>query len=216
MSIRFVVFIISAFFLLQSPAAQAKKGVYIKTIGIKSYDKVFKQARKIETQLASTERSIVKARKDLNTALGLKKTSNYVNSLAVMKKKAKGSIKMAKKGNVPSFSVSNASPAFIKKGIKALNSTCKHHVDSIKRLKKIIKEEKKLVDKAKKFPTQFKKEVINNPLMLITNFKKIRTIAKNVKHMVKLPVRTKDVIQKLTKSIKDITGAFGGAWSFLK
>ena len=58
MIIRFFILVFSAFFLLHSPAVHAKKGVYIKTIGIKSYDKVFKQARKIETQLASTERSV--------------------------------------------------------------------------------------------------------------------------------------------------------------
>lgn len=206
-----------SFTLTTSPAhakkKKKKKKARIEMTGIKSFDKVFKQAKKADTKIRSAERNLRKSRKALRSALKLKKTATYTDALQVLKKKAQGKVTVALSGKVPTLKAKEALPTEIMNSIEAINTLTKTIPASINDLKAAAVASKKMVKHAKKFPTSIQKELMSKGVQglgaVVFKLPKItKTVMRNLKIMSSMPKRSISVSKELAQISSTVAREF--------
>ncbi|MEC8277646.1 MAG: hypothetical protein VXZ96_12975 [Myxococcota bacterium] len=197
-----------------STTAEAGKKATVKTIGVQSFDQVFRKAKQIDNKLTKAERQTKRARANFNDALGLKKKSTYQAGLAEIVQKAQGKVRMALQGGVPSLTIQEALPTRIKKGVDALNASCKANVNALKTVIELPADSQALIQRAQQLPQRFKNEVANNPVKILTSIREIRTIGSNIKVIKNMPARARNLIKHIKEDMKKIVNAFNFNWRF--
>jgi hypothetical protein len=206
-----------AFTLSTGPAyakkKKKKKKIRIEMTGIKSFDKVFKQARKTDSKIRSAERNLSKSKKALRAALKLKKGTTYTAALSELKQKAKGKVKVAMSGKIPTLKAKEGVPEDIKNGIEAINTLSKSIPASINNLKDAAVASKKMVSAARKFPNRIKKELmgkgVDGLIAVVFKLPKItKTVMRNLKIMSSMPKRAAKVSKELTSISATLTREF--------
>lgn len=202
------------FFGFYSSTAEAGKKATVQTIGVQSFDQVFRKAKEMDNKLTKAERQTSRARSNFNDALGLKKKSTYQAGLRELVQKAQGKVRMTLQGDVPTLTIQEALPTRIKKGVDALNASCKANVNALRTIIHLPADTQELIQRAQKLPDRFKNEVANNPIKLITSLKEIRTIGGNLKVIKNMPGRARALIQHIKDDMQKIVGAFNFSWRF--
>ena len=197
-----------------STAAEAGKKATVQTIGVQSFDQVFRKAKQIDNKLTKAERQTKRARANFNDALGLKKKSTYQAGLSELVQKAQGKVRMALQGGVPTLTIQEALPTRIKKGVDALNASCKANVNALKTIIQLPGDSQDLIQRAQKLPQRFKNEVANNPIKILTSVREIRTIGSNLKVIKNMPARARNLIKHIKEDMKKIVNAFNFNWRF--
>ena len=199
---------------LYSSTAEAGKKATVQTIGVQSFDQVFRKAKQMDNKLTKAERQTSRARANFNDALGLKKKSTYQAGLRELVQKAQGKVRMALQGNVPTLTIQEALPTRIKRGVNALNASCKANVNALKTIIALPGDSQDLIQRAQKLPQRFKNEVANNPIKVLTSFREIRTIGSNIKVIKGMPGRARNLIKHIKEDMQKIVGAFNFSWRF--
>ena len=197
-----------------STTAEAGKKATVQTIGVQSFDQVFRKAKQIDNKLTKAERQTKRARANFNDALGLKKKSTYQAGLSELVQKAQGKVQMALQGGVPTLTIQEALPTRIKKGVDALNASCKANVNALKTIIQLPGDSQDLIQRAQKLPQRFKNEVANNPIKILTSVREIRTIGSNLKVIKNMPARARNLIKHIKEDMKKIVNAFNFNWRF--
>lgn len=188
----------------------------IKRTKIKSFDKVFDQAKLMDNKVISAENRVAKSKEALATALKISKKKTYKDSIRELKKYKKH-IKMVQKGKVPRLSIKPTTPKKIqkdlKKAIKAVNTLMDNMPAAIKDLKDASVASVELTKQAKKFPNQIKAEMAKKGqtglLAMLTSIPSTgRTVMGNLKIMSTIPGRTAKTTKELGQISNTIVKTF--------
>jgi hypothetical protein len=195
----------------QTPQTQQK--YIVKKVGIASFDKVFVRLGEINEMVGTAETQLKTARRNYNTAMGLKNKATWVEGLAELQSSAQGKVKVLTTGKSPKLEASDALPSNIKAGIDALNGTIDAYALSIEALASVPSEVQTLVEQCKKFPSQFWTDLGNVKITeLGKTFKKAKKIKNNLGVALSLPGRTADVVSEMNTNISLIASTFGATW----
>jgi len=200
---------------LISGTAHAKKSQIkkIEKTGIKAFDKIFDKAKKLDNKIRSANRKVRKSKGDLVKALGLSKGSTYTDAIRALHEKGKKHIQMVKSGTMPSLKASDAAPAEIKDGVKAVNSLLENIPSAINDLKGAATASQGLTAEAMKFPVRIHSELLSKGTsgMIATIFKgpKItRAVLSNLKTMKSIPVRAASTTKNLGEISNTVVNSF--------
>jgi hypothetical protein len=202
------------FFSFHSPASHAERKASVQTIGVQSFDQVFRKAKQMDKDLTRAERSTNRARANFNSALGLKKKSTYKVGLKELVQRAQGKVKMTMMGNSPKLSIQDAVPTKVKKGVEALNASIKANIGALRTVIRLPGEAQVIIQRAQKIPDRFRSEIANNPIKILTSIRELRTIGSNIKIIKNMPGRARTLIKSIKGDLKKIVDAFGFSWSF--
>jgi len=180
--------------------------------GVKSFDKVFKQAKKANKKLKAAQSDLRESKIALRSALKLGKKSTYVDGLKELKRRAKGKVKLYMNKGQLQLKAKDGVPTDVKNGVDAVNKLTKTIPSSIRNLKGVAVESKKMFKKAQKFPANLRKELgsqgIDGLIDLVFKAPKIaKKTVRNVRVISAMPKRAGKTTSELTKisaTIKDI------------
>ena len=125
---------------------------------------MFRKAKQIDNKLTKAERQTKRARANFNDALGLKKKSTYQAGLSELVRKAQGKVRMALQGGVPTLTIQEALPTRIKKGVDALNASCKANVNALKTIIQAPGDSQELIQRAQNYLNGSKMRLQTTPL----------------------------------------------------
>ena len=180
--------------------------------GVKSFDKVFKQAKKANKKLRAAQSDLRDSKQALRSALKLSKKSTYVDGLKELKRRAKGKVRLYVNKGQLQLKASDAVPTDVKNGVEAVNRLTKTIPSSIRNLKSVTVESTKMFKKARKFPSNLRRELgsqgIDGLIDLVFKAPKItKKTVRNVRVISAMPKRagktSKELVQ-ISSTIKDI------------
>jgi hypothetical protein len=205
---------------LVSAPADAKKSkrkrkapTTIQMTGVKSFDKVFRQAKKINKRIKDAESDLRDSRKALRSALGLTKKATYVDGLKELKERADGKLRVYVKNGRATLKAKEAVPTDVQNGIDAVNDLTRTIPSSVRNLKGAGTESVKMFRKAQKFPSNIARELgsqgVDGLLAILFKLPKItkRTV-RNVRVMGAMSKRTGKTIKELSLISSTVTDIF--------
>ena len=182
--------------------AKKKRSNTVELTGLKSFDKVFKQAREADRKLKSAERNVRKSKVALRKALKLGNKSTYVQGLKELKVRAKGKIAVVMQGGVPTLKAKDAVPSDVLAGITAVNTLSKSIPASLRDMKQVTSASRKMYSQARRFPNNIRSELASKGtdglVAVIFKAPKIaKTTLKNLKVISAMPKRASTVSRDL-------------------
>ena len=208
---RFVLMVTAVLGLgLISADAEAKKKrkkgppTHIRMTGVKSFDTVFRQARKANNKLKAAQSDLRESKVALRSALGLGKRSTYVQGLRELKRRADGKLRVWVDGGRVQLKATDAIPSDVQKGVDAVNQ--------LTRSNGVRKESTKMFKKAQRFPNNMQRELgqqgIDGLWDLLFRAPKItRKTLHNVRVIGAMPqraARTSADLVQVSTTVKDI------------
>lgn len=203
---------------LISADAEAKKKrkggapTHIRMTGVKSFDKVFKQARKANNKLKAAQSDLRQSKVALRSALGLSKRATYVQGLRELKRRADGKLRIWVDGGRVQLKATDAIPSDVRKGVDAVNELTRSIPSAVRNLNGVRKESTKMFKKAQRFPSNMQRELgqqgIDGLWDLLFRAPKItRKTIHNVRVIGAMPKRaaqTSSELVQVSTTIKDI------------
>ena len=163
---RFVLMVTAVLGLgLISADAEAKKKrkkgppTHIRMTGVKSFDTVFRQARKANNKLKAAQSDLRESKVALRSALGLGKRSTYVQGLRELKRRADGKLRVWVDGGRVQLKATDAIPSDVQKGVDAVNQLTRSIPSAVRNLNGVRKESTKMFKKAQRFPNNMQREL---------------------------------------------------------
>jgi hypothetical protein len=189
-----------------------KANTSITMTGVKSFDKVFREAKTANKKLRAAEADLKSSRKALRSALGLSKKSTYVQGLNELKRRADGKLRLYLNNGRPTLKATDAVPSGVQDGIDAINELTRTIPSSIRNLKGVATSSTKMFKKAKRFPSNLRTELgsqgIDGLLDLLFKAPRItRKTVRNVKVIGGMPKRagkTSKELALISTTVKDI------------
>ena len=203
---------------LMSADAEAKKKrkkgapTHIRMTGVKSFDTVFKQARKANNKLKAAQSDLRESKVALRAALGLSKRSTYEQGLRELKRRADGKLRVWIDGGRVQLKASDAVPSDVRKGVEAVNKLTRSIPSAVRNLNGVRKESTQMFKKAQRFPSNMQRELgrqgIDGLWDLLFRAPKItRKTIHNVRVIGAMPKRaakTSAELVQVSTTIKDI------------
>jgi len=193
-------------------AKKKKKGKDdgIQITGIEAFDSVFGDVASIDKRLTNASKVLSSAKKELNTALGLKDGTPLKKAITELKGRADGKVGLAMKGKVPTLEATDAVPTDVQTGIDAVNQMNSDLVTSIEDLVQVTKDVQSIVKKSKSFPNDIKKEFAGTSIL--DKIFKMPKAAKATMHNLgitkELPGKTDKVLGRMQDIEKTVRGEF--------
>ena len=180
--------------------------------GVKSFDKVFKQARKANRQLKAAQSELRTSRVALRAALKLGKKTTYSDGLKELQNRAKGKVKLYANQGQLELKAADAVPTDVKNGVGAVNQLTTNLPSALKNLKGVITNSQKMYNKAQKFPENLQAELSNQGVVSgLTMLFKLPQITRktmdNIKVIGAMPKRatkTTNHLLQISKTIKNL------------
>lgn len=208
---------------LTSGDAEAKKKkkkapTTIVMTGVKSFDKVFKQAKKANKRLKAAQSDLRESKVALRSALWsnssskLNKKSTYVDMLKELKTRAKGKLRLYVSKGKLRLKPTDAVPTDVEHAVDAVNKLTQTIPSAINNLNGVAIESKRMFKKAQRFPANLRKELgsqgVSGLVDLLFKAPKItKKTVRNVRVIGAMPKRAGKTSAELTKistTIKDI------------
>ena len=176
--------------------------------GIGEMDTTFRDAAKIQANVASIYKTITDARANLNTALGVATDAPIGTALADLQGKAAGKLKVAMDGTKPKLKASDAVPENVQKGMDATNGLVDAGAKAVADSAALVPQAKALGTTAAAFPMKV-------PTLLGTlTGEQVKTAPKivgdNVKAIKLIPTNIQVIADEVTAMFEEIKKAFGG------
>ncbi|MFT4627087.1 MAG: hypothetical protein ACI8PZ_005768 [Myxococcota bacterium] len=188
------------------------KSPKVELVGIESFDKVFRQLRKLDNTVGSAEKEANKSQRNLNSALGIKNDTPVKKGLDNLKNRADGKIGVATKGGVPSLKATDAVPKNVENAINAVNVMVSSFSASLGDLGDAVQQSKELSSSVAKMPANVKDEFMKDSgsfLDLLFKLPKtIKAVGGNLKVATSLPGRSASIIGKMTNIVGAVTSTF--------
>ena len=199
-----------------SSNAHAKKSgkapTQIRMTGVKSFDKVFKEARAANNKLKAAQKDLRESKAALRAAMGLGKRSTYEQGLRELKRRADGKLRVWVDGGRVQLKATDAVPSDVRKGVDAVNKLANSIPSAVRNLDGVRKRSKKMFKQAQKFPSNMARELgqegIDGLWDLLFRAPKItRKTLHNVRVIGAMPkraVNTSAELVQVSTTIKDI------------
>ena len=184
-----------------------KKQQGIELTGIQSFDRVFARVGEIDSLLTDAELQLRTGKRNLNTALDLKKGTPIADGLANLQNRAEGKLGIAMDGAVPKLAATDAVPANVQNAVDAVNGLTLNMTTSLADIKAIAPEIDRLVKDAQKLPNRLKDEFTKtNGAGLVDMLFKLPKTSKALTHDIKVTTGLAGRTTALTSRMTDILG----------
>lgn len=170
--------------------------------GIEAFDDVFVRVGEIDARLASAEGQLRSAKKNLNTALELKKGTPLADGIAELSARAQGQVTVAlTEQAVPKLQVSDAVPSNVQSAVDAVNTLTSNLTTSIADLQALGPEIDGLVKATRTMPTKLKDEFSDSAGLIEKLFelpKTTKALNRDISITTGLPERTTSLTGRMT------------------
>jgi hypothetical protein len=191
-------------------AAAAKNSSQIANIGIRSFDKVFREARQINNTLTSAQQTRTSARQNLNSVLGLSPKSSFESSLRELRSRADGKIKVVSRGGTPTLQASDAVPSDVSSAISAANSAITDYKSLLTSLADLPEDCQALAKRSRSLSVaDLRSEAqITSISDISTRFQQVRTMRSNLDTMQKMPNKSQRLMSNLRGDVAAVSSVF--------
>lgn len=210
--VRRVAVVLLAGALVASPAWAGKKDAKgkgkgkdddgILLTGIEAFDDVFVRVGEIDARLTSAESQLRVAKKNLNTALDLKKGTPLADGLAELADRAEGQLTLAiGEQKIPKLQATDAVPSNVQSAVDAVNLLTTNLTTSIADLQALGPEIDGLVKATRTMPTKLKEEFSDSAGLLEKLFelpKTTKALSRDISITTGLPDRTANLTGRMT------------------
>lgn len=93
----------------------------IQMVGVKSLDRVFREAREIDTRITSAQTERRTAKQNVTTVMGLDPKTSFPAALQELQERAAGKVKVTAQGGTPQLQASDAVPSVVQNSVNAVN-----------------------------------------------------------------------------------------------
>ena len=175
--------------------------------GFSEFDGVFGRARDLQGTVKGEYDTIVGARSNVNTALGMTPEKTLREALEDLKAKAEGKIQLVMDGRIPRLQAKEAMPENIQKGIDAVNGLADQSAKSQEAADKLQPQTEALVEESKGFPAKVP-GLVKNPFEV---GKKAKIVNNDCKAVAQLPERVNGLRSEAQGTATDIATVFAEA-----
>jgi hypothetical protein len=200
--------------MVSTPAeAKRKRTQTIQMTGVKSFDKVFKKARKANKRLKSAEKNLRDSKKALRQTLKLGKKATYIDGIKELKRRADGKLRVVMVGGTPRLKATDAIPTEIQNSIDAINTLSTTMPQSVRDLKAVSTSSKQMYTQARKFPTNLRRELASSGVdgmwaIVVKSPKITKRTYKNAKVIGGMPNRAAKVTGELAQISTTLVNTF--------
>jgi len=213
---RFIVLLLMATALSATPeaptaiAAKAKQSSNIRLVGVKSFDKVFREARDLSSTLTDASQRRKTARLNLNTALGLKSKTTFEDALRELRSRAKGKVKVSARGGKPKLQATDAVPSNVQAGIDAANAAVDDYTRLLSDLASMPESCAEMARKARQLSaadlrSELSVRSVSDVRKRVRQVKKVRS---NLQTMQKMPNRSQRLMSNLRGDVASVQSVF--------
>ena len=190
--------------------AHASNKASIQDLDISSLDEIFSDASDIETTLNRARKKRKTARQNVNEILGLSPKTAFSDSLAELKSRGNGKIKVAMSGSMPTLQATDAVPSDVRSAISAVNSAVESYATMLTNLRDVPTESKQIARKAKKLSVgDLRSEMGPFSITEIsTRIDQFRTFRTNLEVTAGLPKKANTLVQNLGSDIQAVRDVF--------
>jgi hypothetical protein len=179
----------------------------IELTGIQSFDRVFTRVGEIDRLLSNAEAELRTGKRNLNTALELKKGTPLSDGIAELQDRAGGKLGLAMDGRIPKLETTDAVPSNVQSAVDAVNGLTGNLTTSIADMQSLAPEIERLVKDAQKLPTRLKDEFTRtNGAGLVDMLFKLPKTSKALAHDIEITAGLADRTSSLTSRMTDILG----------
>lgn len=209
MKIRVLV-LAAALSLGEPSTAHAGNKASIQTLDISSLDAIFSDASDIEATIRRAKKKRKKARQSVNEILGLSPKTSFSDSLAELKSRGNGKIKVAMSGSTPTLQATDAVPSDVRSAISAVNSAVESYATMLTNLRDVPTESKQIARKTKKLSvSDLRSEMGTFSITEIsTRIDQFRTFKTNLEVTAGLPKKANTLVQNLGSDIQAVRDVF--------
>lgn len=197
---------------LTAPTVQAKKASasQISTIGIRSFDRVFRDARQLDSTIISAQRTRRSGRQNLNAVLGLNPQASFENGLRELRARGNGKLRVAARGGVPTIQARDAVPSGVQSAVTAANSAISDYQTLLTDLVGLPSECQAVVRSARQLSlSNLRSEsAIRSISDISRRFKQVRQFRSNINAMQQLPNKSQRLVNNLQGDVGAVTTVF--------
>lgn len=186
---------------------KGKKHTGIEATGIQSIDRVFDRVGEIDRLLADAESELRTGKRNLNTALELKKGTPISDGLAELQDRAEGKLGLAMDGSIPKLRTTDAVPSNVQSAVDAVNGLTANLTTSVADVQALAPEMQRLVKDAQKLPNRLREEFTKtNGAGLIDMLFKLPKASKALTQNIQVTAGLPDRSTALAARMTDILG----------
>lgn len=189
---------------------QSSRSAPIRNIGIKSFDRVFKEARTVDNKLRDGQRRRRTARQQVARAVGLKSQARFPASLKQLQSRAKNQVRLAASGNQPRLNAASAAPSSVKSAVTAVNVAVKDYSSLLRDLVGLPADCTRLVKQISNFNTaRLKRELSQLSVLNVSKrVQQVKTFRNNVRTINQMPGKASRLIQGLRADVNAVSSVF--------
>lgn len=193
-----------------SSVAWASSSSKIETIGVRSFDQVFSEARDVDNTLISAQQSRQSGRRDLNEVLGLDAKTSFEDALRELRSLGEGKLKVVNRGNVPSLQASEAVPSNVQNAIDTVNSTVSEYQSLLTSLADIPEQCSEISQQASQLSVaDLRSETqIRSISDISERIQQARQLRDNVEVVRKLPQKSQRLMSNLRGDVAAVSSVF--------
>ena len=192
----------------------ARSGMEIQDVGVKSLDSFFSDAREIDDRLDRAQRARRQGRLGINAALGLDRSTSLEAAVTELKTRARGNLTVVMRGGVPQLAAKDVLPSDLVSAVDAVNAAAAGYAGAMKDLAGIPKRSASLVRKSRRLPKKLKSQYVDgfDPAQIPQMLKQTSALKNNVRVVKDLPRRSRHVVRGLNQDMGVLVRSFGGTW----
>lgn len=181
----------------------------IRTVGVDAFDSVFQEARSIDNILLSAQNDRHKARRGVNTALGLDAQTRFPDALQELRSRSPESLKVALAEGVPALQASQAPPE-LSSAVNAVNSAVVRYHSILQGLGHLPQECQQLASALGQLNIdRLRAELaIKTPEDALRHVGRLATYQTNITTIVGLPEKAGELIRNLREDLKAVVDTF--------
>ena len=195
-----------------APSAQAKKSnsSQISVIGIRSLDRVFRDARQLDSTIISAQQTRRSGRQGLNSVLGLNPRSTFEDGLRELRERGNGKLRVASRGGVPTIQSSDAVPSGVRSGVSKANAAISDYHRLLTDLVDLPSDSRALVRSARQLSlADLRSEsTIQSIRDISTRIQQVRQFRANVDTIQALPSKSQRLMTSLQGDVGAVTRVF--------
>jgi hypothetical protein len=179
----------------------------IEPTGIQSFDRVFDRVDEIDSLLSHADAQLRTGKRNLNSALELKKGTPVADGIAELQRRAEGKLGIAMDGAVPKLTATDAVPTNVQSAVDAVNGLTSNLTASLADLQGLAPQIEGLVKDTQKLPNRLKDEFTKtNGAGLLDLLFKLPKTTKALTHDLEVTAGLTGRTTSLTGRITDILG----------
>ena len=197
--------------LLSVPSAEAGGGrSSIQNVGVRSLDKVFREARDVDLRITSAQQERKSARQNVTSVMGLDPKTSFPAALQELQSRASNKLKVTTRGGTPQITASDAVPSVVQNSVDAANSATASYKQLLSDLVNLPTECRQLVQQTRALKVaDLKAELAIRSISDISKrITQVKTFRTNVQAIGDMPGKAERLLKGLRTDVEAVTKIF--------